>query len=146
MKITYKGDYGLKTILSLSLNYGQGYLTIHQIAQRLDIPVKFLEQILLDLKRGGFVQSRRGRVGGYILARPPAKIRLGEVIRFIEGPLSPIACVDAHYKGCRDVGDCVFKDIWKQVAKATEKIIDSLSFEALAKKTKAPRTGLVYQI
>ena len=65
MRITYKGDYALKTILDLSLHYGNRAMTIHDLARRADIPLKFLEQILLDLKRGGFVQSRRGKVGGY---------------------------------------------------------------------------------
>ena len=73
MKITYKGDYALKTILYLACSYGHGPLTIHQIAREADMPIKFLEQILLDLKRGGFVESKRGKVGGYLLAKPPSR-------------------------------------------------------------------------
>ncbi len=65
MKITYRGDYALKATLDLALHYSNGVVTIHDLAKRLDIPIKFLEQVLLDLKRGGFVQSRRGKVGGY---------------------------------------------------------------------------------
>jgi len=86
MRVTYKGDYALKTILDLALHYERGPVTIHDLARRADIPIKFLEQILLNLKRGGFVQSRRGKIGGYFLARPPAGIKLGEVVRFIDGP------------------------------------------------------------
>ena len=146
MKITYRGDYALKTILNLSINYGQGILTIHEIAERFDIPVKFLEQILLDLKRGGFVESRRGKIGGYALARPPEQIKLGDVVRFIDGPLEPIACVESGYKGCRDISRCVFKGIWKSVSASTAKILDSLTFADLAKKAKAASSGFVYQI
>ena len=71
MKITYKGDYALKAILDLALNYGR-LVTIHELAARADMPLKFLEQVLLDLKKGGFVESRRGKVGGYLLAKPPS--------------------------------------------------------------------------
>ena len=66
MRITYKGDYALKAVLDLSINYGNGVVSMHEMARRLDIPIKFLEQILLDLKRGGFVESRRGKIGGYL--------------------------------------------------------------------------------
>src|SRR3990167_5256678 len=102
MRITYKGDYALKAILDLALHYGTNLITIHELAQRTDTPLKFLEQVLLDLKRGGFVESRRGKVGGYLLARPPAQIRVGDVVRFIDGPIEPIACVEKGYAGCKD--------------------------------------------
>jgi len=81
MKITYRGDYALKAVLDLALHYGTEAITIHDIAQRIDAPVKFMEQILLDLKKGGFIESRRGKVGGYLLSRSPEKITVGEVVR-----------------------------------------------------------------
>lgn len=146
MRITYKGDYALKTILDLSVYYSEIPVTIHDLARRADIPVKFLEQILLDLKRGGFVVSRRGKVGGYLLARPPSQIKLGEVIRFVDGPLDPIACVDNKYKDCSDIYKCIFRDIWKSVARATSDIVDNITFEDLAKKLKKADSALVYQI
>ena len=92
MKITYKGDYSLKTMLDLSMHYNKGVLPIQELAKKGDIPNKFLEQILLTLKKGGFVESKRGIDGGYFLARPPETITVGEVVRFIEGPIEPIAC------------------------------------------------------
>jgi len=146
MKITYKGDYALKTILDLAVHYGNGSVSIHELAERADIPAKFLEQILLDLKRGGFVTSRRGKIGGYILAQPPSKIKLGEVIRFIDGPIEPIACVDTKYKDCSDINKCIFRDIWRRVSDATSRIIDDITFEDLAKKIKKADKALVYQI
>lgn len=146
MKVTYKGDYALKTILDLSLNYGHGPVSIHDLARRADIPAKFLEQILLDLKRGGFVESRRGKVGGYLLAKPPPQIKLGEVIRFIDGPIEPVACVDNHYKGCRDINRCAFRDIWGRITEATSKIIDNITFEDLIKKSKNLNSTFVYEI
>jgi len=147
MRITYKGDYALKTILELALRYGRGRAaTIHELAKQADIPIKFLEQILLDLKRGGFVESRRGKVGGYLLAKDPSRIKLGEVIRFIDGPIEPVACVGNSYKGCREMNRCIFRGIWADITAATAKVIDNIDFEDLARKNKKAGSALVYQI
>lgn len=146
MRITYKGDYALKTILNLSVHHGEKPVNISELAKRADIPAKFLEQILLDLKRGGFVESRRGKIGGYLLAKHPSQIKFGEVIRFIDGPVEPINCVDKHYKGCRDINRCVFRDVWVKVTESTSKIIDNITFEDLAKKAKGLEKALSYQI
>ena len=146
MRITYKGDYATKTILDLALHYGNGVVTIHEIAKRADIPIKFLEQVLLDLKRGSFVESRRGKVGGYLLARPPSKIKLGDVVRFIDGPVEPIACVEKGYSGCSDLYKCVFRKVWQEVSDATSDIIDNITFEDLANQAKRQKGEVVYQI
>lgn len=147
MRITYRGDYALKTILELAMHFGEEPAeTIPELAEKLDIPNKFLEQILLDLKRGGFLESRRGKVGGYFLAKPPSQIRLGDVVRFIDGPIEPVACVDQHYRGCADIRGCIFRSIWSQVAESTAKIIDNITFEDLIKKVKAKEGALSYSI
>lgn len=146
MKITYKGDYALKTILDLALHYGDGVVTIHDLAKRLDIPIKFLEQVLLDLKRGGFVESRRGKVGGYLLARSPARIKVGDIIRFIDGPIEPIACVEKKYSGCSDIYKCVFRKIWQDVSEAESKIVDNITFEDLVNEIERQKQAVVYQI
>ena len=145
MKITYKGDYALKAILDLALNYGR-VVTIHDLAKRADIPIKFLEQVLLDLKRGGFVESRRGKVGGYLLVKPPSQIKLGEVVRFIDGPIEPINCVERGYAGCSDIYKCAFRSVWKQVTVAISGIIDNITFEDLVKQVKSQKETIVYQI
>ncbi|MDD2679348.1 MAG: Rrf2 family transcriptional regulator [Candidatus Omnitrophica bacterium] len=146
MKITYKGDYALKTILDLAAHFGNGPVAINDLSRRLDIPTKFLEQILLDLKRAHFVESRRGKIGGYCLSRPPAQITLGEVTRFINGPVEPIACVDKKYSGCHDIGKCVFRDVWAEVNRSTARIIDNVTFEDLLKKSKKINKAFTYQI
>jgi Rrf2 family protein len=145
MKITYKGDYALKAILDLALNYGK-VVTIHDLAKRADIPIKFLEQVLLDLKRGGFVESKRGKIGGYLLVKPPAQIKLGEVVRFIDGPIEPITCVEKGYAGCSDIYKCAFRGVWQQVTLAISNIIDNITFEDLANRIKAAKESLVYSI
>ena len=133
MQITYKGDYSLKAILFLSTHYNRDIVTIHELAQKLDIPVKFLEQVLLGLKRGGFVDSKRGVKGGYFLAKHPKDIKIGDVVRFVDGPIEPIACAnrDKCYKGCKEIDNCVFRDIWMEVEKATSNIVDNISFDDL---------------
>jgi len=146
MRITYRGDYALKTILDLAMHYGSGVITIHELAERIDAPTKFLEQILLDLKRGGFVESRRGKVGGYLLARHPSELKLGEVVRFIEGPVEPIACVEHKYAGCSDLYKCVFRGVWQEVGMATSEIIDNITFEDLANRIKKQEKNNNYYI
>jgi Rrf2 family protein len=146
MHITYKGDYALKAILDLAINYEQGPAAIPDLAGRLDIPIKFLEQILLDLKRGGFVESRRGKVGGYLLARHPRQIKLGEVIRFIDGPTEPIACLEKHYSGCKDIYKCAFRPLWQKVGRAVSAVVDNVTFEDLARQSPAGKQTLIYQI
>ena len=135
MKITYKGDYGLKAMLSLALHYNKGVLPIQELAKKGDIPYKFLEQILLSLKKGGFVGSKRGIDGGYFLAKPPESITVGDVIRFIEGPIEPVACAKQdRYEKCKDFPHCVFKDIWSQVYTATSLVVDTITFAELIRR------------
>src|SRR3989338_7742843 len=128
MHITYKGDYALKAVLDLALHYDGGVVTIHDLAKRTDAPIKFLEQVLLDLKRGSFVLSRRGKIGGYLLAKPPSQIKVGEVARFIDGSIEPIACTKKDYAGCNDIYSCVFRSIWQDVSLAISDIIDNITF------------------
>ena len=141
MKITYRGDYALKALFQLALRYGEpdrgGVLSINEIAKAGDMPMKFLEQILLILKKGGFVKSIRGREGGFVLAKAPKDITIGEVIRFIEGPIEPIACIEKeNYRGCKDVKNCILRDVWKEVNSAVSNIIDTVTFEGLIDKYK----------
>jgi len=146
MRVTFKGDYALKAVLDLALHYNKDLVTAGDLAQRIDAPVKFLEQVLLDLKKGGFVESRRGNIGGYLLSRAPAQITIGDVIRFIEGPIEPISCLEPHYKGCSDVYKCVFPSIWQEVAQATYNIVDKITFEDLIRRACLSSEALSYQI
>jgi len=91
MKLTKRGEYGLKTLLALALVYGQRTLSLREISVQERLPVKFLEQIMMILRRSGFVESVKGKHGGYFLSRPPEKITVGEIVRSVDGPLAPIA-------------------------------------------------------
>lgn len=91
MKITRKGEYALEALLDLAFLYGEKTASLRELSQKNNISYKFLEQIMAVLKQAGFVESAKGKFGGYSLARPPKEITLGEVIRAVEGPLSPIS-------------------------------------------------------
>ena len=103
MKLSKKSEYGLRALLELTLVHGKATLQRHDIADRQHIPVEFLEQILLTLKRAGIISSRRGVNGGYVLIKQPNEITLGQVIRILDGPLAPIGCVSkTAYQKCSD--------------------------------------------
>ncbi len=135
MHITYKGDYALKAMLYLARAYDGGVVPIQEIARRGDMPVKFLEQVLQLLNRGGFVKSKRGTKGGYSLALPPEKITLGDVIRFIDGPIEPIGCVSSRtYQGCKGAGSCALRKVMLDIKKAVCGIVDNVTFKQLLSK------------
>jgi Rrf2 family transcriptional regulator, cysteine metabolism repressor len=146
MKITFKCDYALKAILDLALHYNKELVKSHDLAKRIDAPSKFLEQVLLELKKGGFVKSRRGKMGGYMLSRTPGQITVGDVIKFIEGPIEPISCINEEYFSCADLNSCVFKQLWRQVFQATSDIIDNTTFEKLVSQVNTDSQVLTYSI
>lgn len=134
MKITFKGDYALKAILDLAIHHGRAE-RIESIAKRQDIPFKFLEQILLSLKKGGFVRSKRGRDGGYYLARAPKQITMGQVIRYVEGPIEPISCI--LKKGgthCDFAAQCVLRDVFLDFGQYIADKVDRVTFADLKEK------------
>ena len=129
MNISVKGDYALKALFYLAQRGGAQPVRIAEIAASQEIPQKFLELILAQLKQGGFVQSRRGAEGGYLLARPPQTIMVGEALRFMEGALTP-----SHRarRGRRPADENPFTDLWRQVDRAVSDIVDRTSFAELA--------------
>ncbi len=106
-------------------------LSITEIAAEQRIPKKFLEQILLELKRHGIVESRRGKVGGYMMLREPQDVTYGEVLRLIDGPIAPLPCLSiiAYRKceDCKDEGSCEIRKVFANVALATREVLDKTS-------------------
>lgn len=130
--ISQRAKYALRALVSLSRNGGSGEpQMIAEIARTQAIPKKFLEQILLDLKRSGLVESRRGRLGGYVLARPPERITFGEVLRLIDGPIAMLPCLSrTAYARCRDCADestCEIRRVFARVAAASRDVLDRTS-------------------
>lgn len=132
MKISAKGEYALSAVLELSRRY-QDRRPIHvqEIARRQDIPLPYLVQILLELKRLGLVRSKRGAEGGYYLARPPDEITLGDVVRGIEGPLLPLDCLGPEEDLCRRASSCSFKPVWRRLRDAMAQVVDGVTFADL---------------
>jgi Rrf2 family protein len=137
MRISKKGEYALRAMIDLSLNYKKGPIQIHQISQRERIPEKFLEQILLELKKSGLLQSKRGIGGGYSLIKSPDQISLAQVIRIIDGPLAPLGCVSkwAHIS-CPEEKNCGLQLVMLDVRNAIAKILEGITFTDVCKRTK----------
>lgn len=126
--LSKKSKYGLKALLVLGQDAGLGPVLVSDISQREAIPQKFLEAILLELKRHGIVESKKGRGGGYFLRRRPADITFGEVIRVLDGPLAAVSCVSqTAYMTCAECIDeetCGVRLAMKEVRDATARILD----------------------
>ncbi len=133
MKVSTKGDYGVRALVELAHRYGQGPVQSAEIAQRQEIPEPYLDQLLTQLRRAGFIRSVRGPQGGHALIREPAEVKLNEVMVALEGSLAPIACVDDP-DACTKSGGCVQRDVWVRVRDATVEILESVSIADLAEK------------
>jgi Rrf2 family transcriptional regulator, cysteine metabolism repressor len=130
--VSQKCQYAIRAVFELAKKHNQGPIKISEIADTQSIPLRFLEVILSQLRRAGFVQSRRGAEGGYILARHPDKVTVGEIMQFMDGPLVPVACMtDKSAKGCSLHGKCVFIGMWKRAEKAVSDVYNLTSFQNL---------------
>lgn len=127
MNISVKGEYALEAIFDLAAHVGDRPVKIADIAQRQKIPQKFLELILASLKQGGFVESRRGAEGGYMLARRPETITVGEVLRYIEGR-------NEERARQRRRADSPFSALWQRVDRSTDELLESATFANLVRE------------
>lgn len=135
MSISQKCQYALRATFELAKQEGQGPVKISDIARTQAIPTRFLEVILNQLKQGGFVDSRRGSSGGYVLTRPASALSVGEIIRFIEGPLAPVQCI-AGSSGdqCPLHNACAFLPMWERAREALTDVYDSTTFQDLVEQ------------
>jgi len=140
MRISAKGEYAIKAMLDLALQYEKGLIPIQEIAGRQGIPQRYLEQVLLLLKRAGFLTSKRGSAGGYQLLRPPREITVGSVLRVIEGSLER---VEATKRGSGSALDYSrdLTELWGQVSTAVSEVIDRVTFEDLRQRVEARRSA-----
>jgi len=143
MTVSAKCYYGLRAIYALAEHGGATPMKAGEIAERQHIPIKFLEAILSQLKGGGFIVSRRGAEGGYTLARPADRLKIGEIIRFIDGPIAPVDCVSvSRPKECEYPGQCPFFGFWGRVRQAIADVVDQTTFADLMKDNQG--LNLVY--
>jgi Rrf2 family protein len=132
MSVSSRCYYALRAMYALAEHTGPGPVKIAWIAEKERIPVRFLEVILNQLKGGGFVVSRRGAEGGYRLAKPAERIMVGEVMRFIDGPIAPVDCVSqSRPRPCEMPGVCAFFGFWGRMRQAISDVVDQTSFADL---------------
>ena len=139
MKLSQRGHYALRALIVLGLNYNDSVVRIQTISSAQNIPKRFLEQILNDLRSAGILESRRGITGGYRLRLPPDKITLAEIIRLIEGPLAPVGCVSEKFYekcSCPSEEKCGIRSIMKEVREAIVKVLEGVTVADLCERVK----------
>jgi Rrf2 family protein len=141
MKLSVRGEYALRALIVLGLDYieDDSVVRIQEISTRQNIPKRFLEQILNDLKSAGLLESKRGIAGGYRLKRSPEDITLAEVIRHIEGPLAPVSCVSERFYekcSCPNEDKCAIRSVMKEVRDAIVKILEDVTVAQLCERVK----------
>ncbi|MFC2043725.1 RrF2 family transcriptional regulator [Chloroflexota bacterium] len=138
MKISRTSEYALKALVELAIDYDKGNIVIliNDVAKRKGIPPKYLEQILLSLRNAGILVSKRGVGGGYSLSRSPEDISLGEIIRAVEGSLSPVNCVSVGSRvHCFEESSCGLYSVMLEVRDAVSSVLDNTSLKDVARRT-----------
>ncbi|MEG0961493.1 MAG: RrF2 family transcriptional regulator [Lachnospiraceae bacterium] len=139
MKLSTKGRYGLRAFIDLAVSDEKGPVSIASIAERQEISVSYLEQLMAKLKRAELVQSVRGANGGYILARPAEEISVGDVLRALEGSLAPVECAALDQNKathCNGSSHCVSRIVWKRINDSINEAVDSIYIGELVKESK----------
>lgn len=143
MKLSTRTRYGIRAIIELAQHEGKRPLQLKVIAERQGISVKYLEQLMSLLRSSGFVRSIRGSKGGYTLARAPEQIRLSEVFRCLEGPVTTAECTE-NKDYCERAADCVAREVWVQVEEAIHRVLDAITLADLVHRIEVPTAD--YQI
>jgi len=132
--LSKKSQYAFKALTYLSSKYEQGPVLISEISKKRKIPLKFLENILLELKKAGILDSKKGKGGGYFLQKPPDQIKVATIIRLINGPIAMLPCVSLYfYERCKDCDEkyCGLHDLMVEVRDATLNIVDNRTIKDL---------------
>lgn len=145
MKLTMKGDYGLRAMLDLAAYYGQGPIESADIASRQCVPVQYLDQILMTLRKEGLVKSVRGPKGGHMLARSPAQITMAQVLQAIEGYVPPMECLP-NPGFCQLSPGCALREVWQKVDEMTQQLLMSTTIEELAGRHRIGSAETMYYI
>ena len=145
MKLTMKGDYGLRAMLDLAAYYGQGPIESADIANRQYIPEQYLDQILMALRKEGLVKSIRGPKGGHMLARSPASITMAQVLRATDGYVPPMECLP-NPAFCQLSPGCALREVWRKIDEMTQSILTSTTIEELAQRHRIGTAETMYYI
>ncbi|MGN6030756.1 MAG: RrF2 family transcriptional regulator [Thermomicrobiales bacterium] len=133
MKVSTRGEYGVRAMVALAHHYGDGPMSITEIAKESSVPTAYLEQLIAPLRRAGLVESKRGAHGGYTLSRKPEEVRIGDVYRVMEGPVAPMECVseDLTEQTCPLIDGCETRPIWLKVRDSIAEALDSTTLADL---------------
>jgi Rrf2 family protein len=147
MRMTMKGDYGVRAMIDLATRYGRGPVPSSEIAARQLIPEHFLDQLLITLRRAGLLKSQRGPQGGHMLARPPSQITMGDIIHALDGNTAPMECVP-NPSACELSPGCGIRGVWIQVEDYAQQVLNATTLEQLAERHRVPahETGAMYYI
>ncbi|MDD3194082.1 MAG: Rrf2 family transcriptional regulator [Oscillospiraceae bacterium] len=132
MKISTKGRYGLRMMIDIAMNQGEGPVSVRDIACRQSLSDKYLEQIVTQANKAGLLKSIRGAGGGYQLSRPAAEVSVGEILRAMEGSLSPVECVrelGEESASCQNADECATYELWRDIKKAVDQVIDNRTLQ-----------------
>jgi Rrf2 family iron-sulfur cluster assembly transcriptional regulator len=141
MKLSTRSRYGTRLLLDMAQHYDQGPIQLGDIAKRQDISVKYLEQIIIPLKKANYVLSVRGPKGGHFLAKPPEDITLGEIVALLEEGLSLVECSE-HAEVCGRSATCPTRPIWKEAAQAMFDKLDAITLADLAERARTGAQGV----
>ncbi len=141
MRVSTKGDYGIRALIELSHHFGEPRPTqSSEIAARQKIPESYLEQLLTTLRRAGFIRSVRGPQGGHALVREPRELRVSQVIEALEGSIIPIDCLDESSQ-CSKNGGCAQREMWEAVRDAILSVLENTTIGDLAERERAVQSG-----
>jgi Rrf2 family protein len=137
MKFGVGVDYSLKALLMLAERYGvNSPVRVEEIAENQGIPENYLRRLLIELKRGGLVASQKGPSGGYMLARPPARITMADVVEIIEGDYTPVECLEDSSSMCPREAPCAMREVWREVRNSVDGILRGVTLQSLSEKRK----------
>lgn len=131
MKISTKGRYALRILIDLAEHRNEGFIALKEVAARQEISKKYLEQIVPVLNKSGILQTNRGYMGGYRLAKEPKEYTVGTILRVTEGSLAPVACLDQEENSCNRAQECVTLSIWKGLYRVINEYLDGITLQDL---------------
>lgn len=142
MKLSTKGRYGLRAYIELAKRSEEGPVSTASISASQEISERYLEQLMSKLKKAGLVRSIRGAGGGYVLAKSPSEVSVGDVLRALEGSLEPVVCAAFHpEEECPVKEECVTKYVWQQINESVVQAVDNIKIDELVKKSKECAQG-----
>ena len=148
MKVSTRGEYGVRAMVALAHHYGVGPMSIAAVAKESSVPYAYLEQLIVPLRKAGLVESRRGALGGYQLTRPPAEVRVGDVYRVMEGPVAPMDCVSENIadQTCPLIDGCETRPVWLKVRDSIIGALDSMTLADLVSQGQARREARAHRV